>query len=379
MPEDLPAGGVPGFGELNRRYPEKTFYLGQVFNDTTNSYKLAWFLAVLALLERSARPTLLLTDILVEMAVVAWPPVCLYRLSLGRQDKLQETVQAIRVRSGLPLNAKPVEIRSHINGSAASQVNLAFLSRYVPTRFLAPWFADRLRGIPDSQRSALTERMAAETQATPLACPYWFRNGEIRLNEGWRAFLRDNSAVARAFAEHRLAQYLQARNPNVPGVINKLAVPLSRQLSAASGFWRAVRAELAHRGKSGELVDIYTGRPVAERFSIDHFLPWSFVAHDLMWNLTPVEPATNSSKSDAVTDLGLHLPRLAKLQFVAVQALQGRERLLEDHTDCFQLDVASLLALGEEGLLKKYEAIIPPQAQIAANQGFPAAWKWRGA
>jgi len=74
---------------------------------------------------------------------------------------------------------------------------------------------------------------------------------------------------------------------------------------------------------SGEPVDIYTGRPVTDLFSIDHFLPWRFVAHELMRNLTPVDAATNPSRSDAVPDLGLFLPRLADLQFV-VQALQGR-------------------------------------------------------
>ena len=35
------------------RYPEKAFYLGQVFKDTTNSYKLVWFLAILSMLRRS--------------------------------------------------------------------------------------------------------------------------------------------------------------------------------------------------------------------------------------------------------------------------------------------------------------------------------------
>ena len=376
MPDAIPPIG-PGFGDLNRRYPEKTFYLGRVFADTTNSYKLVWFLAVLALTERTSQRNLRLKDILTEMAVLAWPPVCLYRLSLGRQDKLQEAILSIRDSSGLPLNGKPQEVREHINGSPAAQADLEFLVRYVPTRFLTPWFADRLRGVPDSKRSALIQDLAGQSQGTPLACPYWFGQGEIKLNESWRSFLRENAAVVRAFAEHHMAHYLQARNPNVPGVVNKLAVPLSRQLSAASSLWRTIRSELDRHGHPGELVDIYTGHPLPERFSIDHFLPWSFVAHDLLWNLTPVEPATNSSKGDAVPDLDVYLPRMAKLQFTAIRALKGKERLLEDYTDCFQLDVPGLTALGEEGLLKRYQAVVLPQAQIAINQGFPSGWRWQ--
>lgn len=377
MPEEIPPID-PGFGDLDRRYPERTFYLGRVFADTTNSYKLLWFLAVLALAERTSRQGLRLKDILTEMAVLAWPPVCLYRLSLGRQDKLQEAVHAIRTRSGLPLNSKPSEVRNFISGSPAAQADLEFLVRYVPTRFLTPWFADRLRGVPDTKRSALIQELAAQSQGTPLACLYWFGQGDIRLNESWRSFLCENVAVVRAFAEHHLARYLQARNPNVPGVVNKLAVPLSRQLSAANSLWRSVRSELDRSGDSGKFADIYTGKPLPERFSIDHFLPWSFVAHDLLWNLTPVEPATNSSKGDAVPDLDVYLPRMAKLQLTAIQVLKGKEQLLEDYTDCFQLDARGLMALGEDGLLQRYRAVVLPQAQIAMNQGFPSGWKMRG-
>src|SRR2546423_918979 len=67
---------------LANRYPEKTFYLGQVFNDTANSYKLVWFLAILSLLRRRNKPNFLLAEIFTEMAAVAWHPVCLFRLSL---------------------------------------------------------------------------------------------------------------------------------------------------------------------------------------------------------------------------------------------------------------------------------------------------------
>lgn len=75
-------------------------------------------------------------------------------------------------------------------------------------------------------------------------------------------------------------------------------------------------------------------------------------------------------------DVDFYLPRLAKLQFSAIQMLRGKERLLEDYTDCFQLDVPGLMALGEDGLLKRYPSIVLPQAQIAINLGFEAEWRW---
>ena len=83
------------------RYPEKTFYLGQVFKDTTNSYKLFWFLSILSLLKRSEELSFRFVDIFTEMVVAAWHPVCLFRLSLGRQDKLQDVILEIQKKSDL--------------------------------------------------------------------------------------------------------------------------------------------------------------------------------------------------------------------------------------------------------------------------------------
>jgi hypothetical protein len=182
-------------------------------------------------------------------------------------------------------------------------------------------------------------------------------------------------AVVQAFAEHHLAVYLQTRNPNVPGVVNKLRAPTERQLNSARHFWQFVRAELTKSGRSSRFRDIYSEQPLAQNFSIDHFLPWSFVVHDLFWNLTPVEPATNSAKNDVLPDLDLYLPRLANLHFEVVEVAKSEPKLLEDYTDCFRLDAAELAAIGERGLETKFREVMLPQAQIAINQGFQSGWR----
>jgi hypothetical protein len=68
MAQDSATNQMPALAEVALRYPEKTFYLGQVFKDTTNSYKLFWFLAILSLLKRSEERSFRLADILTEMA-----------------------------------------------------------------------------------------------------------------------------------------------------------------------------------------------------------------------------------------------------------------------------------------------------------------------
>jgi hypothetical protein len=363
------------------RYPEKTFFLSQVFKDTTNSYKVVWFLAVLSLLKRGSGQALPLSDLFAEMAVTAWHPVCLFRLSLGRQDKLQDVILDIQQLSGFPPNASPDAVRRFVEGSPTAQSKLDYFKRYVPARFLTPWFHCELRGIRDAEKNTIIKALARNSQKTPLASLYHFEvlggREAIKIDDSWQAFLMDNLGVVESFAEHHFALYLQARNPNVPGVVNKLRAPTARQLTAAREFWRLVRCGFNKAGKSAEFLDIYSLRPLGESFSIDHFLPWSFVVHDLLWNLTPVEPETNSSKNDVLPDLDLYLPRLARLHFAAIEIARERPKFLENYTECFKGDTAELLALGEGGFCEKYREIILPQTLVAKNQGFQSGWKLR--
>jgi hypothetical protein len=84
------------------------------------------------------------------MAVAAWHTVNLFRLSLGMQDQLQEAVRRIRESSSLAPSAPPTAIRKHLGPSSSDCRHLQFLHRYVPTRFLSPWFAEELRGVRDT-------------------------------------------------------------------------------------------------------------------------------------------------------------------------------------------------------------------------------------
>jgi phage repressor protein C with HTH and peptisase S24 domain len=361
---------------LSKRYPEKTFYLGQVFTDTATSYKFVWFLAILALLRRRSDGNLPLTDLMTEMAAVAWHPVCFFRLSLGGRDKLQEIVLRIGADALLPPDADPEAIRRYVADSPCSRASLDGLKRYVPTRFLSPWFKDRLAGGKDAQKDRLIAQLAQDSQKGPLPTPYWFGAKAIHLNPSWRHFLLDNLGVIQAFAEYHFARYLQARNPNVPGIINKLTAPTERDLSLAREFWQFVRHGFQKAGQAERFRDIYSDQSLTGKFAIDHFLPWSFVAHDLMWNLAPVDTLTNSRKGNALPDLDTYLPRLVSLHAAAIEMAKTRPRLLEDYTETFKVDLPELVALAEDGLRAKYRDVMVPQAQIAANQGFQTGWRF---
>ena len=364
---------------LEAIFPEKTGRLATVFRNTTTSYKLVWFLAIMNILERKCEPAIRLHDIFREMIAVVWHPVCLYRLFLGKLDRLQNAAGEISRVTGLSAVSDIYSVRNCIHSFPTVSKKLSFIAAYVPTRFLSPWFAKQLRGRKDHEKDGLIRRLAAESQQYSISSPYYFtaQTTEITFNKSWLSFIYENLGVIRAFAEYNFAQYLQSRNPNVPGIINKLHAPTKRNLSPARKFWRYVRKEFAKRGLLHMFYDIFTQQPLGDRFAIDHFLPWSFVVHDMKWNLVPVERSTNSKKSDAIPDLSIYLPRLVRLHQKAIEVSLDRPRLLEDYALIFKEEPRKLFSMSAHELERRYRAIFAPQAQIAANQGFRSDWLYQ--
>ena len=80
--------------------------------------------------------------------------------------------------------------------------------------------------------------------------------------------------------------FLEARNPNVPGLVEKIRPTFGRESlrrparTLARGLDRGALHLHLHR----------SGRSIPGRFALDHVLPRSFVAHDRLWNLTPIDP-----------------------------------------------------------------------------------------
>lgn len=80
----------------------------------------------------------------------------------------------------------------------------------------------------------------------------------------------------------------------MPGLINKLA-PMDekmRRLNHVRRLWEGILDVQKVR-------DVFTGRPIAvKKYDVDHFIPWSFVMNDELWNLMPMESFLNSAKSN---------------------------------------------------------------------------------
>ena len=345
----------------------RTQALNRVFDNTAASYKFFWFLAVLEL-SRTSHGQLSLREIFVEMASQAWHPVNLFRLSFDTKDadekcvdQLQGVLREIAAKEaelsdGLRPNSSLMEIRARLQGYARE---LGFLGDLVPMRFLSPFVNGRLpQGTPRHRINKEIIRIVDELKVGEDAAPYHFGpdKDSVVLHPDWQAFFVEHAAILRGFVEIGLVRFLQAKNPMVPGLADKLRMPMERDLGRARSFWeQANQAHLAQR--SAPLTNLYTGRPLDGAFAVDHFMPWSYVAHDYIWNTVPTDQSTNSSKGDRIPSVSRYVARLAELHHFALRSAVKRSasgkadyELLADHMALWRLSGPTLLELSVEGL-----------------------------
>jgi len=348
------------------------------------SYKFYWFLAILEAIKQDIPQPVPIDFLLAQMVALAWYPTVFFRLSFGAADRLAETVfstqQLFALQPKTPVEDIARNLRQLLAERQSSELKAKVREkgRYVPYHFLRPWFAGELAGLPDSKvNAAIVELAAKNFQNHRNLPPYRFSadGRSIELQPRWRGYFRRHFGIVQSFVDWHLAKYLQSLNPNVPGIPNKLFPPEERgDLARAREFWAQVP----------ELRCIYTGRPLSlQEADIDHFLPWSFVAHDLLWNLIPVASDANAKKSDALPDLECYLPALAQRHYAAIQQLlqrptQQAKKLLED----YEILVGNRLGrnlrnIDEAAFLDSYRHTFVPLAEIAANMGFQANWVYR--
>jgi 5-methylcytosine-specific restriction endonuclease McrA len=363
--------------------------LSRIFADRTTSYKYFFFLALTNHIEQACKHTIdpehdiaqpiPLSKLAADMTVLAWYPTRFCKLSLGSQDQLGRLVDSVDwgdVRVSFLTRESPelADLRQRADSARVAET----LLRYVPYRFIRPFFREALAGLPDHQVNDAVAEMATTSFVSkkPL---YQFteKRDALLIHHDWISYLRANLVIVQEWARYKLAQYLQDRNPNAQGIINKLEAPAQRgPLTEAREFW----ATALSGGDSRLLTCIYSGEQITlPEFTLDHFLPWSLVVHDRIWNLIPTSGSVNSSKSNSLPD-ERYLKELCDHQLLALAETKKQmtptrwNRLVEPFMT--ELKVGSADLLDRQRLNAAYQDVVLPLLRIGANQGFPS-WTYR--
>lgn len=68
--------------------------------------------------------------------------------------------------------------------------------------------------------------------------------------------------------------------------------------------------------------EIYGHNPLRDnKISIDHFVPWSYVAHDEFWNLHPTTVNINSKKGNHLPEWETYFQPLSELEYLSYQMM----------------------------------------------------------
>ncbi|OLP15528.1 hypothetical protein BST81_25855 [Leptolyngbya sp. 'hensonii'] len=111
-----------------------------------------------------------------------------------------------------------------------------------------------------------------------------------------------------------------------------------------------------------------------EKFSLDHYLPWSFIAHDQLWNLVPTTPEINSAKSNNLPP-SQFLAKFVEAQHTGLlichekMAKNAWNQTIENYIEGLNIYTQDDL-LDLEKLTNAYSNVVQPLISLATNQGF---------
>ncbi len=311
--------------------------LGRLFDNTSECYKFFWFKSIISKITDEHKTELTFDELVNDMITAAWYMVTEYHLNLGPSDTLESVVQMIKHKSPkLKSNEKKSVILSYLEN--CNDKDILQLKRTLTYNGLST---------------------------------------KIFIQEDWARYIEKNKEIIEGWLEYKLILYLQRRNPSVPGIADKLYPPQERKLDKVKKYWKLITSLTP-------IHDIYGQNLLMEGdLSIDHFIPWSYVAHDELWNLNPTTRSINSSKSNNLPDWDIYFDRLATQEFQAYQLMWENDTVhdlfrtcAKDHLNNNEIKYHLYRGgLEYQEFAIELEKVILPVYQSAQNCGF-STWKY---
>jgi hypothetical protein len=333
--------------------------LAACFNNTSATYKFYWFLSILHSIEKG-ETKIDKRSLFAGMIANAWYTVNYFHLSFGKQDKLQRAIERIRILEAIPIDEDRRSIVKTLTGTVNRETTseLRYFDKQVPHWFLSPWFPKKTAG-----------EIYTDSRAFVNRAPYGLYDQYIEINPEWREYLLENISLLKAFCYWNLAIFLQAKNPNVPDIPNKLIKPAVRNSLAKQrkDFWDVVI------DINGPQNCIYTHKKLHKGdYAVEHFIPYAFVSHDLIWNLIPADKSFNSSKRDKIPPFEMYFDDFFQMQIMGVDTVRKvkpENKYLQEYLTIFP-DLSEISDLSDNFIRERFRQVIQPLITIAVNNGF---------
>lgn len=364
-----------------------------MMKDPSFCYKFYWLEAIVGLISEGIRETTF-DAIIDEMICNAWYSVCEFHIHLsGMQldgkvrDGLERAVLLLAGLSKLPANASKIEIKNAISQNNAQLKGYKEqLTNMVPYRALSGFFNKSEETVDWGSVRRLTAYIEKINQDVVLL-PYTLGkesklNKKVYFQDAWIEMIQDQTVPILGWIQYEKVKWLQNNNPEVPGLIYKLA-PMDekmRKLNNVRKLWEGIL-------QISQIRDVFTSEPVASnKYDVDHFIPWSFVMNDELWNLMPMNSSLNSSKSNKLPEWNPFFTRFAKNQFIMYELIHEKEGIRKLYESCYRDNLHSIWAgqelyrkgNSEEEFIHILQKNMQPVYDSARRQGYEV-WKRQSA
>ncbi len=364
----------------------ESFFL--MMKDPSYCYKFYWLEAIVKLISRDVEETTF-NEIIDEMIVNAWYSVCEFHIHLSGiqngevRDGLERAVLKLKEITSLNANASATEIRNAIHEHEAElKPYKEQLTNMVPYRALAGFFQKTGKSVNWESTRRVISYIEEVDKINRL--PYTLGlspklKKEVHINPVWAEMIKNNTVSILGWIQYEKLKWLQTNNPEVPGLVHKL-LPMDekmRKLNKVRRLWEGVLERT-------EISDVFTGKVLnGSSYDIDHFIPWSFVMNDELWNLMPMDSSLNSSKSNNLPKWEPFFDRFSDNQYVMYQMIGSDEELRKRYEGCYRDNLHSIWA-GQElyrpGNTKEVfktilETNMKPLYDSAKRQGY-AEWQF---
>lgn len=345
---------------------------------TTNCYKFFWFQAILNKLTFE-HTRFSFDELINEMIADAWYMVTEYHLHLGPcgvKDNLEEAVKYIGSVTTFRSSENRNMILAYLEKSDDRNLHnyKKELIKNVPYWLQSPFFVDiNIERQERNKPQLLTHKINQQRRLLYYFELFQYMDTPIRMNEEWVPYLVNNKEILKGWLQLKLIHYLQSRNPSVPGIADKISPPQERKIEKVRDYWKLiinVRPEIRDIFGDIELAD--------QKISIDHFVPWQYVAHDELWNLHPTTTTINSSKNNNLPSWEKYFEQFARIEYLSYKLSKENEavRGAFDKVAKFHLNNDEIVrelycdGLSEGDFRDRLDHMIRPVYDAAKNSGF---------
>ena len=325
-----------------------------MMKDPSYCYKFYWLEAIVVLISEGVQQATF-DDVINEMICNAWYSVREFHIHLSGlrsdgmvRDGLERAILKLSEISDLSAGASKVEIKNAIKEHDNEiRTEKTQLTNMVPYRALTGFLPADNPVRKDESKSrviAYVEKFNAGEKLLPYI--FGVSSGlkkEIYFQQAWSELIKDNTVSILGWIRYEKVKWLQNNNPEVPGLVYKLA-PMDekmRKLGKVRELWEKV-LDVA------EVRDVFTGEAIVpKKYDVDHFIPWSFVMNDELWNLMPMDSSLNSSKSNRLPQWDPFFKRFADNQFLMYGLIHEKDTIHKSFEDCYRDNLHSIWA-GQE-------------------------------